>query len=223
MPSTDTLVSEPGSGEQPDGGEERPVGAEERVVDAALRCLARWGMAKTTLDDVAREAGIGRATLYRLFPGGREALMQEVVGVETARFLRRLDARVAGVDSVEDLIVGAVVEAATTLATHEAFQFLLAHEPEAIVPHLAFGQMDAVLRQVSAHAGPYLDPWLPDGEAAARVAEWLARIVLSYVCALPAPAAGDICDEAWVRHLVRVYVVPGLSTTDHQPRETNHG
>jgi len=180
-------------------------------------------MAKTTLDDVAREAGIGRATLYRRFPGGREALMQEVLAVETARFLRRVDARVAGVDSVEDLIVGGMVEAATTLATHEAFQFLLAHEPEAILPHLAFGEMDAVLRQVSAHAGRYLDPWLPDGEAAARVAEWLARIVLSYVCTIPSPPAGDIRDEAWVRHLVRVYVLPGLSITPDQPRETIHG
>src|ERR1700687_1592010 len=99
MPTRDTL--------------EEPVGTEERVVDAALRCLARWGMAKTTLDDVAREAGIGRATLYRLFPGGRESLMQEVVAVETARFLRRLDRRVAPVDSAEDLIVAAILEAAT--------------------------------------------------------------------------------------------------------------
>jgi AcrR family transcriptional regulator len=200
-----------------------PVGTEERMVDATLRCLTRWGMAKTTLDDVAREAGVGRATLYRLFPGGRESLMQEVVAVETARFLRRLDQRVEAVDSVEDLIVAGVLEAATTLATHEAFQSLLAHEPEAIVPHLAFAEMDAVLRQVSAHAAPYLDPWLPDGETAARVAEWLARIVLSYVCAIPAPSAGDICDEEWVRHLVRVYVLPGLSITHHQSRETIHG
>jgi len=215
MPAT--LVSDPvGTGE-------RAVGTEEQLVDAALRCLARWGMAKTTLDDVAREAGIGRATLYRRFPGGRESLMQEVVAVETARFLRRLDQRVAAVDSVEDLIVAGIVEAATTLASHEAFQYLLTHEPEAILPHLAFGEMDAVLRQVSAYAGPLLEPWLADAETAARVAEWLARIVLSYVCTAPAPSAGDICDEAWVRHLVGVYVLPGLTITHHEPRETIHG
>ena len=29
-----------------------------RVVDAALACIARQGTAKTTLDDVAREAGL---------------------------------------------------------------------------------------------------------------------------------------------------------------------
>src|SRR5437764_8400576 len=46
-----------------------------RIVEATLRCVARWGMAKTTLDDVAREAGLSRATVYRVVPGGKENLM----------------------------------------------------------------------------------------------------------------------------------------------------
>ena len=36
---------------------------------APWSCIARWGTAKTTLDDIAREAGCSRATIYRLFPG----------------------------------------------------------------------------------------------------------------------------------------------------------
>jgi AcrR family transcriptional regulator len=43
---------------------------EERVLDAAKVCIERWGMAKITIDDIANEAGVSRATLYRLFPGG---------------------------------------------------------------------------------------------------------------------------------------------------------
>ena len=35
---------------------------EARLIDATLICLARWGVAKTTLDDVARQAGCSRAT-----------------------------------------------------------------------------------------------------------------------------------------------------------------
>lgn len=48
-----------------------PDSAEARVVDALFDCVARWGMAKTTVEDVARSAGISRATVYRLFPGAR--------------------------------------------------------------------------------------------------------------------------------------------------------
>jgi AcrR family transcriptional regulator len=37
---------------------------EERVLDAAAALLVRWGYRKTTIDDVAREAGVGKGTIY---------------------------------------------------------------------------------------------------------------------------------------------------------------
>jgi AcrR family transcriptional regulator len=37
---------------------------EERLLDAAATLLARWGYRKTTIDDVAREAGVGKGTIY---------------------------------------------------------------------------------------------------------------------------------------------------------------
>ena len=184
--------------------------AAERIVDATLRCIGRWGLAKTTLDDVAREAGVGRATVYRLFPGGRDALLDAVVGLETARFLARLDGGLRAAGALEEVLVVGIVEAATALRDHQALQFMLAHEPEVILPQLAFGQLDTVLRSVALLAGPYLEPWLPDAEAAARGAEWVARIVFSYVVA-PSPDV-DVCDPASVRALVRTYVLPGLQT-----------
>ena len=33
-------------------------------------------MAKVTVDDIAAEAGLSRATLYRLFPGGKDVLYE---------------------------------------------------------------------------------------------------------------------------------------------------
>ncbi len=68
---------------------------EERITAAALRCIARWGVAKTTLDDVAREAGCSRATIYRLFPGGKDSLVTAVAEAEVARFFAGLGARLA--------------------------------------------------------------------------------------------------------------------------------
>ncbi|GAC1383193.1 MAG: hypothetical protein NVSMB4_11190 [Acidimicrobiales bacterium] len=184
----------------------------ERIVDATLRCVARWGLTKTTVDDVAREAGVGRATLYRLFPGGRDAVIDAVVTVEAARFFHRLDRRVVGVGSLEDLLVEIITEAFSTLGSHEALRFLFAHEPEAILPHLTFGQMDAVLASAAPVVAPYLRPWLtgPDAEeAAARGAEWLTRIVLSY---LMSPSASvNLSDAAAARHLVRTFILPGLA------------
>lgn len=45
---------------QPDERQQR----EERILDAASRLLVRWGYRKTTIDDVAREAGVGKGTIY---------------------------------------------------------------------------------------------------------------------------------------------------------------
>jgi AcrR family transcriptional regulator len=36
----------------------------ERILDAAALLLVRWGYRKTTIDDVAREAGVGKGTIY---------------------------------------------------------------------------------------------------------------------------------------------------------------
>lgn len=41
---------------------------EARILDAAATLLIRWGYRKTTIDDVAREAGVGKGTIYLHWP-----------------------------------------------------------------------------------------------------------------------------------------------------------
>src|SRR5438067_4923850 len=118
-------------------GEERLASQEQRIVDATLRCIARWGVAKTTLDDVAREASCSRATIYRLFPGGKDALLGAVTRTELDRFFTGLAQRFDEARDLEELLVGGTVYASRALASHEALQFVLAHEPEVVLPKVA--------------------------------------------------------------------------------------
>jgi AcrR family transcriptional regulator len=186
------------------------VAADDRVIDAALRCVARWGLAKTTIEDVAREAGVGRATLYRLFPGGREALLDAVVWREAARLLDRLGAAAAGAGTLEDVLVAWFVDTAAAISGHQALQFLLAHEPESVLPHLAFQRFDALLERAGELAGPLLAPWLHTRERQARATEWMARVVLSYTLA---PSRDiDVADPASARRFIRTFILPGLCT-----------
>ena len=46
----------------------------DRILDAAERLLARFGYKKTTMEDIAREAGLGKRTLYLHF-ASKEALL----------------------------------------------------------------------------------------------------------------------------------------------------
>ena len=187
---------------------------EDRITAAALRCIARWGVAKTTLDDVAREAGVSRATVYRVFPGGKDGLMESVARAEVGRFLAGVATAMAAAESLEDTLVRGMAEAGRRILGHDALRFLMAHEPETVLSRLAFAKLDEVLATAAGLAAPYLERWLPADDAS-RAAEWVARLVLSYACT-PGDSGVDIASEASVRRLVRTFVLPGLQPVHAQ-------
>jgi AcrR family transcriptional regulator len=192
------------------GATEQQHPLEQRIVDAALRCIARWGVAKTTLDDVARDAGCSRASVYRAFPGGKDALLTAVVDAELSRFAAGLEAALAGVDDLEDLLVAGITYASRFAAGHDGLNFLLAHEPEVVLPRISFARMHEVLAVAADLVAPWLTPFVGSAEAP-RVAEWVTRIVFSYT-ACPSDWV-DGRDEESVRELVRDFVLPGLRQT----------
>ncbi|HUC05158.1 MAG TPA: TetR/AcrR family transcriptional regulator [Acidimicrobiales bacterium] len=178
-----------------------------RIVDATLRCLARQGVSKTTLDDIAREAKFSRATLYRTFPGGKEEVLGAVVDTEVARLFSALGVVMGEAEDLEDVLVAGMVEAARRLTTHGAIAYLCLHEPGVILPKLTFADMDRVLLVAGDFAAPFFARWL-EPDQASRAAEWAVRIVLAYVSD-PAPDT-DLTDPADTRALVRRFVLPGI-------------
>ncbi len=186
----------------------RPAESDRRrLLDAARRCVARWGVAKTTLEDVAREASCSRATVYRAFPGGKDAVLGAVLLDEQTTLLAAIAVAVADADDLEGALTATLVAIGRHLAGSDAFQFLLEHEPGLVLPHLAFRPLDGLLGRVQALGGPLLHDHLDPVEAA-RVVEWLARLVISFTCS-PSPAV-DLTDPASVRSLVRTHVLPGI-------------
>ena len=139
----------------------------ERVVTGALRCIARWGVAKTTLDDIAREAGCSRATIYRTFPGGKNAVMLATGEAEVQRLLVDLAIALDATETLEDLLVVAMVESIRAIRAHEALQYLTVHEPEHLLVHVSFDALDPLLALATDFGAPYLERHV-DARAAAR-------------------------------------------------------
>ncbi|MGH9185296.1 MAG: TetR/AcrR family transcriptional regulator [Acidimicrobiales bacterium] len=189
-------------------GRRLPSALETRIHLATLRCLARWGVSKTTLEDVAREAGCSRATIYRAVSGGKATLLNDVVDREIARFLAEVDAAIAEETNLEDLLVAAVTTAARFIVDHEAFQFLLAHEPDVVLPHLSFDRLGEAVQGAGAFFAPHLARCLPAGTDTSRAGEWVARLVATYSL-LPSDVV-DVRQDTHARHLVRTFVLPGL-------------
>ena len=191
----------------------RHLGADDRtstrvrIVDGALRCLARQGVAKSTVDDIARQAGLSRATVYRTFPRGKDDILAAVVETETARLFSSLAVVMGEAADLEDVLVAGMVESARWLSAHDALAYLLAHEPGVVLPHLTFAELDRVLLVAGDLAAPFFARWL-EPEQASRAAEWAVRIVLAYTS--DRNPGADLTDPDETRALVRAFVLPGI-------------
>ncbi|CAN5888446.1 hypothetical protein BH23ACT2_BH23ACT2_01630 [soil metagenome] len=180
----------------------------ERILDAALVLVARWGVAKTALADVAKEAGCSRATVYRAFPGGKAQLFGALAGREIDAYLQAVLDAIDTAEDLEDGVTRAIVVAARMLADHDAAQFVLEHEPGLLLPFLGFKQVEVLYRYTADAVGPHLERFVP-AERARWLTEWASRTFISYLFN-PAPDV-DLATEAHARALVGRYVMPAFS------------
>jgi AcrR family transcriptional regulator len=179
----------------------------DRILDGTLACVARVGVAKTTLDDVAREAGCARATVYRSFPG-RHALFRALLDREVAALGARALAAAAAADTLADAVAGVILVGAETFHSHPALGFVLAHEPELVAPQLSFERGSAMLLATADLIAPAFTRFLP-ADRATRLGEWVTRLTLSYLCDPSDYVRLD--DPAQVRELVDAFVLPGIT------------
>lgn len=184
--------------------------AERRVLDAAKRCYERWGIAKVTADDIALEAGISRATLYRMFPGGKDVLFESLRVAELEEFFTELEARLRGADDLEDLLTLAVVKSLEAMQADEHLAVMLSAAPGETIGQLTVDGLPRIIRVASIFLTPMLRPYVADRIVAARIVEVLVRLVISHFLA-PSELL-DLSDEATARTFITTFILPTLST-----------
>ncbi len=75
-----------------------------RILEAALEQLVLTGVRKTSTDDIARRAGVNRATLYRRL-GTKEDVVQAAFLYEASRVLDRIERAIEGIDDIEEYVI----------------------------------------------------------------------------------------------------------------------
>jgi len=190
--------------------------AETRILDAAKSCCARWGIDKVTVDDIAAAADVSRATLYRLFPGGKDVLFQALHARERAEFFDTLTAEIGETTDFEDLVVRLIVRATRELRADDHLAIMLASEPGAALSELTVDGMPQIIRVANDYLGPILKPFL-DPEHAEPLIDLLVRITISYFL-----SPSDHVDLGEIDS-ARAFLRPGLavfSPSIRQPRTT---
>jgi AcrR family transcriptional regulator len=183
------------------------VSLEDRVLDAAKACCERWGRDKVTVDDIARESGCSRATIYRLFPGGRDYLFEGLRVRETTNFFTDLTAHMNGAVGFEAVVVCAIVEATRALKTDEHLQLMLASQHGEVAQELTIDGLPRIVSVATAFLSPWFAPYIGD-ERSAELAEWLSRVVISYFLA-PSTFA-DFTQPESAHRFVQRFVLPAF-------------
>jgi len=187
----------------------------EQIITAADSCFRRFGLQRTTMDDIAEEAGVSRKTVYNYFDN-RETLIGEVVSREASRVAA--DARDALKPSEDpgELIVNAELALLDAARTSPYVSTLLA--PDAV--GLTGGVVDRshLVREVQgAYWRPILEPlrqrgWLRTDDLDELV-EWLTFFHFVLV-ARPSTFGGD---ERRTAEMLERYLVPAVLSLTARP------
>ena len=180
------------------------------IVEAALAEFSEVGIRRTSINDVARRTGLGRATVYR-YVGSKDRLIQLVIKAETRRLYAEFDRAVASCEDAAEWIETALDFVVHKIRGHPLFDRVLHREPEILLPALTIrgGPVLAFYRSLIARQlrgmkdRGQINPENIDGTA-----ETLARLAISFVLTPEGVVDGD--DPKAVSAFARDVLLPIL-------------
>lgn len=109
----------------------------ERLLTAARQLMETFGIRRLRMDDVARRAGCGRATLYRRF-STRDDLVLAVVHRELSETLTAIEQDIVGLEDPSERLIEAFAATVERIGQHPLLRRLLQIEPDLILPKLTY-------------------------------------------------------------------------------------
>ncbi|WP_409490793.1 TetR/AcrR family transcriptional regulator [Amycolatopsis sp. cmx-11-12] len=182
-----------------------------RLLDAAYEQFCRMGIRRSTMEDVARRAGVSRITAYRRF-ATKDALVEQVVRREFRRYFDQFLLDIQLAETAADRVVLGFASALRAIRHNPLIGGLMAVEPDVLVPSMVSdggGTLATVQRFVAGqlrreqHAGNVAED--VDVEL---VAELMTRVSASFLVT-PSQVI-DLDDDEQVREVARRFLVPML-------------
>jgi len=194
-----TLVNDP-------SGPTDDVGA--RILNAAFEQFCLIGIRRSSMEDVARRAKVGRVTIYRRFES-KDKLVSALLWRETRTAIAKVEAAVSKVANPEDRFVEGFLAGMHAIRRHPLIMAMVATEPETALPlltvkasaglELARAFMTQEIRRARVDLG------VPDVDSE-QVAEIFARLTHSLV--LTPPSCLPLDDDERTREFARRHIVP---------------
>lgn len=190
-----------------------------RILDAAHEQFCRMGIQRSTMEDVARRAGVSRITVYRRF-ATKDALVEQVVLREYRRYFDRFLIDIQQAETVADRVVLGFVSSLRAIQRNPLIGGMIAAEPDLLVSSMINdgGRTVATVRQFVAgqlrrerRAGNVSDDLDID-----MVAEMMVRVSASFL-AIRSHLI-DLDDDEQLAAVARRFLVPMLESP-HEDRQ----
>ena len=189
-----------------------PPASLDPVLDATVECIARHGLAKTSLSDIARELGVAPSTVYRKV-GSVDNAAQLVMAREGHRLLERMPEVIAGIEGPRVITVF-LAECIETTRANPMVDKLMRDEID-WVGRLATRRLDESFTRSAEASVPRLIRAMEAGfvreQDPLALGHWIARI--TFTCLL-APPPGDLLDA------LDALLLPVLAPAPAPPRST---
>ena len=182
--------------------------AQVHFIDAAEACFERYGVVKTTMEDIAKMAGVSRPTVYRHF-SDRDSLILAVVMRRARSLIGKAQAFIRRHERFEDQLVEGLLFLVKT-GRKDPFVRILVSPEHLELAHQILGATDAVIDL-------NLEMWQPIlAEAAARgelnpdldfreIARWLTHVELIMVGRFDLAIGDDV-----IRTMLRTFLTPAF-------------
>jgi len=151
-------------------------------LDAAAACYLHYGVQKTTAANIAAQAGMSRATLYRRY-GGRETILLALLTRESQAMAVDAELHLAHVDDPAERMVEGMIFAIAEIRRRPVHAAVFTSERAGWAATQAVSL--AALRQLGESGirpllGPAPSPGSPGAQLMEDLVDWILRILISY-------------------------------------------
>ncbi|MBE1470391.1 helix-turn-helix domain-containing protein [Kibdelosporangium phytohabitans] len=180
-----------------------------RVLDGAYDQFCRMGIRRSTMEDVAKQAGVSRITVYRRFTT-KEELVKQVVQREFRRYFDQFLIDIQHAETTADRVVIGFASALRAIRGNPLVGGMLTAEPDVLLPSM-ISDNGATLAAVQKFVAGQLRSEQRAGNISGNVdvelaAEMMARVSASFL--VTPSRVVDLDDEVQVRAVARKFLVP---------------
>lgn len=181
------------------------------ILDSARDLFVEFGLRKTSMDDVAKRSGIGRATLYRRF-GDKDELFQAVIVREVQTDLSKIEIKIRSLDNHLEGLIEAFVMAVTSIDSNKLLDRLFVTEPEHTLPFFTT-RFSGVMKFATAYLAERIKRGQSMGHIHALDANVTAEMILRLIQSLMLSPTGFIAssDEKSIRTFANHWLRPLLA------------